>query len=92
MDIGTGSGAIAISLGKELPNAHVLGLDISEGALEVATQNRDMNEATNVKFLKSDVFSILRDEKYKNVKFNLIVSNPPYIPTEEYEELMPEVL
>lgn len=56
MDIGTGSGAIAISLGKELPNAHVLGLDISEGALEVATQNRDMNEATNVKFLKSDVF------------------------------------
>ncbi len=92
MDIGTGSGAIAISLGKELPNAHVLGLDISEGALEVAIQNRDINEATNVKFLKSDVFSILRDEKYKNVKFNLIVSNPPYIPTEEYVELMPEVL
>ena len=92
MDIGTGSGAIAISLGKELPNSHVLGVDISEGALEVATQNRDINEATNVKFIKSDLFSTLRDEKYKSVKFDLIVSNPPYIPTVEYESLMPEVL
>ena len=92
MDIGTGSGAIAVTLGKELPNSHVLGLDISDGALELATENRDMNEAKNVKFLKSDVFSALRNEKFKNIKFNLIVSNPPYIPTTEYKELMPEVL
>ena len=92
MDIGTGSGAIAVTLGKELPNSHVLGLDISDGALELATENRDMNEAKNVRFLKSDVFSALRNEKFKNIKFNLIVSNPPYIPTTEYKELMPEVL
>lgn len=92
LDIGTGSGAIAITLGKELANAHILGLDISDGALAVATENRDLNGAQNVKFLKSDVFSVLRNEKYKNVKFNLIISNPPYIPTDEYRELMPEVL
>lgn len=92
VDIGTGSGAIAISLGKELPNAHVLGIDISEGALTLANENRDLNKAQNVKFIRSDIFSTLRDEKYKNVKFNLIVSNPPYIPTEEYKTLMPEVL
>ena len=92
VDIGTGSGAIAISLGKELPNAHVLGIDISEGALALANENRDLNKVQNVKFIRSDIFSTLRDEKYKNVKFNLIVSNPPYIPTEEYKTLMPEVL
>lgn len=92
MDIGTGSGAIAISLGKELPNALVLGVDISEGALELANENRELNGAKNVKFIKSDIFSTLRDEKYRNVKFDLIVSNPPYIPVEEYRELMPEVL
>lgn len=91
-DIGTGSGAISISLGKEVKNAQVLGLDISEKALEVANKNKELNKAENVKFLKSDVFATLRDEKYKNVKFDLIVSNPPYIPVEEYRELMPEVL
>ena len=91
-DIGTGSGAISISLGKEVKNAQILGLDISEKALEVANKNKELNKAENVKFLKSDVFATLRDEKYKNVKFDLIVSNPPYIPVEEYRELMPEVL
>lgn len=91
-DIGTGSGAISISLGKEVGNAQILGIDISEKALEVANKNKELNKAENVKFLKSDVFSTLKDEKYKNVKFDLIVSNPPYIPTDEYKELMPEVL
>lgn len=91
-DIGTGSGAIAISLGKEVSNAQVLGLDISEKALEVAKENRDLNKASNVKFLKSDVFDILKEDKYKSARFDLIVSNPPYIPVEEYNTLMPEVL
>lgn len=91
-DIGTGSGAIAISLGKEVSNAQVLGLDISEKALEVAKENRDLNKASNVKFLKSDVFDILKENKYKSARFDLIVSNPPYIPVEEYNTLMPEVL
>lgn len=91
-DIGTGSGVIAITLGKELPDAQVLGIDISDGALEVATINRDLNKAENVKFIKSDVFEILKEDKYKSAKFDLIVSNPPYIPIEEYKTLMPEVL
>ena len=91
-DIGTGSGAIAITLGKELPNAQVLGIDISDGALEVANTNRDLNKVENVKFIKSDVFEILKEDKYKSAKFDLIVSNPPYIPIEEYKTLMPEVL
>ncbi len=86
LDIGTGSGAISITLAKELPDSEVLGLDISDEALKVAVENRELNEALNLKFLKSDVFKNVRDKNY-----DLIVSNPPYIPMEEYNELMPEV-
>ena len=86
LDIGTGSGAISITLAKELPDSEVLGLDISDEALKIAVENRELNEALNLKFLKSDVFKNVRDKNY-----NLIVSNPPYIPMEEYNELMPEV-
>ena len=86
LDIGTGSGAISITLAKELPNSEVLGLDISDEALKIAVENRELNEALNLKFLKSDVFKNVRDKNY-----DLIVSNPPYIPMEEYNELMPEV-
>jgi len=87
LDIGSGSGAISISLGKELTKSMVLGVDISEKALEIAKKNKKINEATNVKFMKSD---ILEGVNYK--KFNLIVSNPPYIPDYEYEELEDKVL
>lgn len=86
LDIGTGSGAISISLGKELPESEVTGVDISKDALEVANENKKLNGAENVKFVFSDVFQNIEDKNY-----DLIVSNPPYIPVEEYEELMPEV-
>lgn len=86
LDIGTGSGAIAITLAKELPTSEVLGVDISPDALEVAVINRELNGATNLKFLKSDLFANIKD-----VDYDLIVSNPPYIPQMEYDELMPEV-
>ena len=86
LDIGTGSGAIAITLAKELPNAKVLACDISEEALEVAKENGKLLEANNIKFEKSDVFSAV---KFK--EFDMIVSNPPYIPKEEYETLQVEV-
>lgn len=86
LDVGTGSGAISITLAKELPDSEVLGLDISDEALKIAVENRELNEALNLKFLKSDVFKNVRDKNY-----DLIVSNPPYIPMEEYNELMPEV-
>jgi len=87
LDIGSGSGAISISLGKELPKSMVLGVDISEKALNVANKNKLENDATNVKFIKSDILSGV---EYK--KFNLIVSNPPYIPDYEYEVLEEKVL
>jgi release factor glutamine methyltransferase len=87
LDIGSGSGAISISIGKELPKSMVLGVDISEEALEVANKNKIENNATNVKFMRSDV---LKGVEYK--KFNLIVSNPPYIPDYEYEVLEEKVL
>ncbi len=86
LDIGVGSGAISVTLGMKIPGAKILGVDISDGALEVANINKDLNEAKNVKFIKSDVFE---NVKYKD--FDLIVSNPPYIPEKEYLELMPEV-
>ena len=86
LDIGTGSGAISITLAKELPNSEVLGLDISDEALKIAVENRELNGASNLKFLKSDVFQHVKEKNY-----DLIVSNPPYIPVEEYNELMPEV-
>lgn len=86
LDIGTGSGAISIALAKELPNSEVLALDVSEDALKMAVENRELNNALNLKFLKSDVFQHVKDRNY-----DLIVSNPPYIPVEEYNELMPEV-
>ena len=86
LDIGTGSGAISIALAKELPESEVLGLDVSDYALKMAVENRELNNVSNLKFLKSDVFQHVREKNY-----DLIVSNPPYIPVEEYNELMPEV-
>ena len=86
LDIGTGSGAISIALAKELPESEVLGLDVSDDALKMAVINRELNNVSNLKFLKSDFFQHVREKNY-----DLIVSNPPYIPVEEYNELMPEV-
>ncbi len=86
LDIGVGSGAIAITLAKEMDESAVLGVDISDAALEVANGNMELNNAKNVKFIKSDVFSNVNYHE-----FDLIVSNPPYIPEHEYVGLMPEV-
>lgn len=86
LDIGTGSGAIAITLAKELPNSKVIGLDISQEALELANENKILNKVENVDFILSDLFNKVEDRK-----FDLIVSNPPYISKEEFETLMPEV-
>ncbi|MGL5054195.1 MAG: peptide chain release factor N(5)-glutamine methyltransferase [Fusobacteriaceae bacterium] len=88
LDVGTGSGAIAITLGKELKNSKVTGLDISPEALEMAEENKVLNKAENVNFLLSDVFTALENSEEK---YDLIVSNPPYIPLSEYNELMIEV-
>lgn len=84
LDIGTGSGAIAIVLAKE-SNAKVVAVDVSEGALEIARENAKENHA-DVQFIKSDVFSNLKGEK-----FDFIVSNPPYIETAVIDTLSNEV-
>ena len=85
LDLCTGSGAIAISIAKNIPTAEVYAIDISEKALEVAKKNANRLD-TNVKFVKSNLFSNIG-----KVKFDIIVSNPPYIKTKVIEELDKQV-
>ena len=73
LDIGTGSGCIAISLTKNLYNAKVSALDISKDALEVALENAELNNV-NIEFIHADIFEYQSDKKY-----DVIVSNPPYV-------------
>ena len=84
LDMCTGSGCIAISIDKLCDNAQVVGADISKDALEVAVKNNALNHA-NVEFTKSDMFSNIEG------KYDVIVSNPPYIPTKDVVELEQEV-
>lgn len=85
LDVGTGSGAIAISVAK-FSNAEVSAIDISKSALEVAKDNAKKNDA-KVNFIQSDIFTELK----KKPKYDIIVSNPPYIPTLDIEGLDGEV-
>ncbi len=84
-DIGTGSGAIAISLALELQNREVTAVDISEDALEVAKENARRLEAP-ITFLHGDLLQPLAGRK-----LDIVVSNPPYISEEEYATLDPLV-
>jgi len=76
LDIGTGSGCIAISLKKNLPNASVSAIDISTGALETAKQNADLNKV-KMDFIEDDILNSKLDLEHS--KFNIIISNPPYV-------------
>jgi release factor glutamine methyltransferase len=78
LDLGTGSGAIALSIAHARPNAQVVALDASEAALEVARQNQEKLSVKNVEFLRSDWFAALHQQR-----FDVIVSNPPYIESED---------
>lgn len=84
LDMCTGSGCIAISVDKMCDKASVVGADISKDALKVAVKNNALNHA-NVEFTKSDMFSNIEG------KYDVIVSNPPYIPTKDVVELEQEV-
>jgi len=87
LDLCTGSGAIAVSIAKYLPNCTVYASDISKEALDIARINAENNDvADRVKFLKSDLF-----EKMEGIKFDIIVSNPPYIRTGVIKTLNAEV-
>lgn len=85
LDLCTGSGAIAISLKKFVPNADITAVDISEKALEIAQKNAEKLEA-KIDFVKSNLF-----DKLDNKKFDIIVSNPPYIRKDEIKKLSEEV-
>ena len=87
LDIGTGSGCIAISLAKNIPTARVSGLDISEKALEVAQENAVKNQVL-VSFCKKD---ILETTALKN-RYNVMVSNPPYVRQLEKKAMNANVL
>lgn len=86
LDLCTGSGCIAISLKKALAEVSLYALDISDEALKTAKKNAEYNNV-EVTFLKSDLF-----ESLSGMKFDVIVSNPPYIPDSDIKELDKEVL
>ena len=89
LDIGTGSGCIPITLKHKLPNAKVAGLDISEEALETARFNAVKNKV-EVKFQKLDILN--KKARKKLADFDVIVSNPPYIPNQEKKLMRENVL
>ena len=74
LDLGTGTGAIALSLAKEKPNCSITATDQSNAALNIAKQNAEKNKIPNIEFIQSDWFG-----KLENKQFDMIVSNPPYI-------------
>lgn len=86
LDVGTGSGCIAISLAHRLPGWMVQGWDISDGALEVARENNTLN-GTEVVFRKADILNVEPEGK-----FNVIVSNPPYVLESEKAQMEDTVL
>ena len=87
LDLGTGSGNIAISLTKNAANCKIVASDISEDAIETAKENARLNGVfENIIFTKSDLFCDIEG------RFDLIVSNPPYIARYEFETLQKEVL
>lgn len=90
IDVGTGSGAIAVSLAHYIDDAKVVGVDLSAAALKVARQNMEKHELSErMSILKSDLLSEFIKREIKGI--DIIVSNPPYISEAEMETLAPEL-
>jgi len=89
LDIGTGSGCLAIALARHIPNSSSTGLDISTGALEIARQNAELNNV-RVNFRQHDILSGI--DSIGQDKFQLIVSNPPYVRESEKKYMHANVL
>lgn len=87
LDIGTGSGCIAIALAKHVPEARVSALDISEEAIKVATENAKQNDVA-VNFMHTDILSVTT----LPASYACIVSNPPYVRNKEKKQMAPNVL
>jgi release factor glutamine methyltransferase len=89
LDVGTGSGAIAIALAHHLPHAHVTAVDLSAAALEVAASNAARHALTDrIRFVASDLLDALPPDE---LHFDVIASNPPYVPTADRASLHPQV-
>jgi release factor glutamine methyltransferase len=89
LDVGTGSGAIAIALAHHLPHARVTAVDLSAAALEVAASNAARHAlASRIRFVASDLLDALPPDE---LRFDVIVSNPPYVPTADRALLHPQV-
>ncbi|MDC1068181.1 peptide chain release factor N(5)-glutamine methyltransferase [Candidatus Kapabacteria bacterium] len=82
LDIGTGSGCIALALAKAFPESEVYAIDVSEQAIKIAEDNKRINKISNVKFFKMNIL-----EKLPKKQFSVIVSNPPYIPSSDMKGL-----
>lgn len=93
LDIGTGSGCIAVSLAKNLPNAKVFGLDVSEDALVVAKENAKLNNV-DIELIHADILTLATFDFGLELalKFDIIVSNPPYVRVLEKQEMKKNVL
>ena len=90
LEVGTGSGNIAVSIAKYIKHAHVTAIDISRDALDVAEMNAHMHSVdSQILFSLTDIFDSA--DKVFQKRFDLLVSNPPYIPKDEWEQLQTEV-
>jgi release factor glutamine methyltransferase len=90
VDVGTGSGNIAVALAKELPRAHIIATDISARAVRMAMQNAKSNHVRRITFAEGDLFAPVKRLKLEG-KCDFIVSNPPYVSAGDWEGLAPEV-
>lgn len=87
LDLGTGSGAITLALASELPHAELTATDLSERALQIATENADhLHTRERIRFLSGDLFEPVASER-----FDLVVSNPPYVARNDAASLPPEL-
>jgi release factor glutamine methyltransferase len=79
LDLGTGSGALALALALELPDTQITATDLSEAALEIARKNAQRHGLMNIRFAQGDWYAALQQDE----RYDLIVSNPPYIPEKD---------
>jgi release factor glutamine methyltransferase len=90
LDLCTGSGCLALALAREFPDADVLGIDISRASIDIAKDNALINGIENVSFLAGDLFEPLKRKKPVPM-YDFIISNPPYIKTDDISNLQPEI-
>lgn len=91
LDIGIGSGAISLSVAKNCPNTNVFGIDIGDIPIKVSNINKKRLEILNASFYQGDLFNAIKEEKLKG-QFQIIISNPPYIPKADISKLQIDVV